>query len=622
MRLTSTVLLGVVIIAILSFLVRETVDADTWWQVAIGRDILQNFSVPKTDHFSAAGWGRSYHDSHWLFQVIVAFADRLYGMKAVTMVMVGLWSATLAICYRAMRLHLTTDVAAILIFIVAMACSDRFTPRPDLITCLMTVLFYLRLQQGKYRNTWDIAVMVLLQIVWSNSHGLFVLGPFLASCYLAMAMFDRFRGGGNGLELKSCAKLFLLLLLATLVTPFGFGGWRYALLLMTEAGPSATGIFPTLVELVPTFSSKSFSNPDFWFFVAELLLLAVVTVIVLLKKNGGVTPRLLIVAAMAITATTGRRNIPLFALTAAPLIAENLSVLMPRLSFAPAVRTGIGVLLLGAVWFPLSGSYYRMINYPLRFGIGESPSLFSSRLPDYLKKTGYSGQIYNSNYMGGLCSYHGIRPLVDGRWEVYGNTLLQGIFSAPTDPAAFDRLVATYDIKGIVMQHESPEGIALVPKLVKDPRWRLAWYDFTLSFWTPSAGVQLPPPSLPAKEPERIEDYLELATFYHLIGAYDKALPLLQHALVSGGDKEKALVKLGSVLIKLGRFAEAESAYRTLLKHDGKNADALNELAFFAVQRGDVKGAELLLRRALDIKPDDPNIRANYERVVGPLPAR
>src|SRR6266702_4635065 len=68
----------VTVIAVGSFLVRKVVDADTWWQVAIGRDILTNFAVPFSDHFAAASFGRVYHDSHWFFQVVVALADRAW----------------------------------------------------------------------------------------------------------------------------------------------------------------------------------------------------------------------------------------------------------------------------------------------------------------------------------------------------------------------------------------------------------------------------------------------------------------------------------------------------------------------------------------------------------------
>jgi tetratricopeptide repeat protein len=609
------------VVAIAAFLVRETIDADTWWQVAIGRDILAHLAVPRTDHFAAAAWGRPYHDSHWLFQVFLALFDRLGGMRGASVAMVGLWSATLYASYRAVRRWQSADVAAILVFVAAIACSDRFTPRPDLVTCLMIALFYLRLQEGRYCTPADLAVFALLQVLWSNSHGLFVIGPFMAGCYLLAALVGRFRGGAAGADLSAAAKLCGLVTLATLLTPYGLGGWRYALLLMQEAGPAAPAFFRKLAELTPTFGPKSLGYPDFWGFVLILLLFLLTTVWLL--RKGNISPaRLLLVVAMAVTATSGRRNIPLFALTAVPLVAENLRHCLPRLCIAPRVRLGVLLLVLSLAWFPLSGRYYRIIGYPLRFGLGASSSLFPPGLAVFLRESGFSGQIYNGNYLGGYCLYHGYRPLFDGRWETYDEKTLKAIFDAPSDPAAFERLVTSYDIRGIMLLHESTEARSLLPRLAVDSRWRLAYLDPAASFWLRSDGTVRATLPAPASEPQRVEEHLMLATFYQRTGQPERALPLLDAALAKGGLRESTLERKGRALEELKRLGEAEAVFALLLQENGKNLAALNELAFLAYQRGDLQGAAAYLRRALAIKPDDRDIRANYERIVGTGGAR
>ena len=605
-----------VAVTIAAFLVRETIDADTWWQVAIGRDILAHLAVPRTDHFAAAAWGRPYHDSHWLFQVFLALFDRLGGMRGVSVAMVGLWGATLFACYRAVRRWQPADIAALIIFVTALACSDRFTPRPDLVTCLMVPLFYLRLQEGRYRTPTDLAIFAVLQLVWSNAHGLFVIGPFLVGCYFLPALYDRFRRGEAVADLAALARLLVLVLLATLATPYGFGGWRYALLLMKEAGPDAPEFFRTLAELTPTFGAKSLGYPDVWGFSLLLFLLLATTACVLPKGRIS-RARLLLVVAMAVTAVTGRRNIPLSALTAAPFIAENLSLCLPGVRVPRHLKTALPVLLLALVWLPLSGRYYMWINYPLRSGLGASPSAFSRGLPGFLRQSAFSGQIYNGNYLGGYCLYHGVRPLVDGRWETYDSTTLKEIMDAPSDPAAFERLVATYRISGILLLHESPEAYPLLPRLAADNRWQPVYLDPAVSFWTRTAGTARAPLPLPATQPQRIEEYLLLATFYQLVGRHDLALPVLDRGVALGGKREMALEKKGRSLVELGRVPEAEGIYTRLLQENGKNVTALNEMAFLAFQRGDLKGAEGFLRRALQVKPDDPDVRANYERLFG-----
>jgi hypothetical protein len=69
------------------YLVHEVYSLDVWWHVVIGGDILENLSLPKVDRYAAAALGRAYHDSHWLFQVVLAISHRLLGWIGVQLVM-------------------------------------------------------------------------------------------------------------------------------------------------------------------------------------------------------------------------------------------------------------------------------------------------------------------------------------------------------------------------------------------------------------------------------------------------------------------------------------------------------------------------------------------------------
>ncbi|HEY6008557.1 MAG TPA: tetratricopeptide repeat protein, partial [Geobacteraceae bacterium] len=607
-------------VVIAALLVREVIDADTWWQVAIGRDILARLAPPTTDHFAAAALGRPYHDSHWLFQVLLALADRLGGMAGVGVAMALLWGGTFVCTYRAARRYLAPEGATLLVLLAAVACSDRFTPRPDVVTCLMLALFTLRLQAGRFVGRADLALLFILQVLWSNAHGLFVIGPFMGGCYFAAAATRRFlRGKGD--DTAAPLRLTVLLLAATLVNPYGPGGWRYALLLMTEAGPHAPAFFRSLAELAPTFGRATMALPDFWAFLALLLLTAGST-LPFLARGPLSWPRLLIAVSLGIAAASGRRNMPLFALAAAPLVAEQLGALLPPLRPVAALRVTLALLLGALAWLPVSGNYYRIFGYPLHFGLGASPSFFPASFPDAYRRAGVTGQIYNSNQLGGFCLYHGILPLVDGRWEVYDPQVLERIFQAPFDPAAWEWLTARYDIGGALLMHDSAEARGLVPRLRSDLRWRLVWYDETASLWVRAdRGGVLPPPvattgtALPVMHPRRTEECLFLGTFFRLVGAPESALPYLEQALARGERRTTVLELLGRVQSDLGRLTESEATFRALLAADGRSVTALNELAFLAYARGDREGAQAWLRRALDIRPDDPDVRANYERI-------
>jgi hypothetical protein len=69
----------------------------------------------------------------------------------------------------------------------------------------------------------------------------------MAGCYFMSAVvYPRRRDGVGPLDLL---KLVAVLLVASLATPFGLDGWRYAVLLATEAGPNSSPLFQGLMEL-------------------------------------------------------------------------------------------------------------------------------------------------------------------------------------------------------------------------------------------------------------------------------------------------------------------------------------------------------------------------------------
>lgn len=622
----NIVMLVAVLVAIGAYLINQIYDLDVWWHVVIGNDILTRFAVPNHDRFALAALGRPYHDSHWLFQVVLAVAHRLGGMSGVEAVMVSIWAVALFFCGKAIRRWSGPQLSYILLFLAAMASVERFLPRPEIVTFLMITLFYLRLQEGKYRSLPDLAVLGLLQVVWANCHGLFVLGPFMVACYWIVAVIRHFRKMDS--DTAALGRLLGILLVATLLTPFGFQGWEYALLLSTEVSPSSELSLNAVGELSPTFGAAAMSAPAFWFFAC--LLAATVLTGIQAAMRGKLSPeRLLLAAGMCVAALTGRRNMVLFALVAAPFIAENLQPLMAgKVRGMRPFAVAAALAMLAWASFPLTGRYYLMMEIPSRFGWGTTPSFFPYGLPTFMERIGFKGQIFNSNTLGGFYLYHAYPkqiPLTDGRWEVYGGRVLESIRKAPRDPLLWKHLVNEYDIRGILLQHASPEARSLLPLLPADPRWQLVYYDHAASFWMRSDTPALPPGidlsaggSLPP-QPSRIDDILILDIFLQKVGAEELQLRNLERAVTFGFRTEQMLERIGKAQVKLNKSTEAEETFRRLNRKYPKNVKALNELAFFAYRRGDMKTAESLLRHALDIAPDDNQIKENYRRIQGQL---
>jgi len=477
----DVILAAAAIAFVASLLLREFNDPDVWWHIVIGKDIIRNHFIPEIDRYSLAGWGRHYHDSHWLFQVLVASAERVGGLNAVGLIPVVIWSATLFTCYRTIRTWVIPTAASVMICVVALACNYRFIPRPDIITFLMISVYYLQLQRGRFSTIPQILFFGCLQIIWSNSHGLFVIGPFMAGCYLAEASWNRLRD--KSVQVIPALRLTIVLISASLCTPFVFEGWQYAFQLAYEAGPEAHLIYKSIEELAPTFGSKTITHPDFWAFILILLPLSIVS-IALMKRQQISIARVMITVALLCAALTGRRNIPLFCLVAAPLLSETIHPLRVFDSIGRVTKVVTAMVIIALTWLPLSGVFYQAFGYdPLRFGIGASPQAMPSGLPVILKEIGFKGQIYNNDRFGGFCLYHGYLPLLDGRWEVYDLTTLSLILMSPYDDSLWDALVQRYDITGALLENGVPETRALISRFMQDGSFQLIYGDNLSSFW-------------------------------------------------------------------------------------------------------------------------------------------
>ena len=138
----NRVLPAALVWVIAAFLVHELCSLDVWWHLVIGQDILQNFQVPELNIYSAGAFNQPYHDSHWLFQLLLAIFHAIAGLNGPILLMVLIWGLTLFIVYREIHTYSGTTAAVFITFLVMGASAERFLPRPEIITFLMVALFY------------------------------------------------------------------------------------------------------------------------------------------------------------------------------------------------------------------------------------------------------------------------------------------------------------------------------------------------------------------------------------------------------------------------------------------------------------------------------------------------
>ncbi len=225
-------------------------DADVYWHLKTGDWIRQMGRVPRIDLFTYTRSLEPWIDLHWIFQVSISWVYQHGGV-------VGLNLAKCAVTCVAMLLLVTARQREWPVWVMLVAwlpallvLGGRIYVRPETLTLLYLSIFLAVLTRWDRHPLLAAVVLPIVQILWVNSQGLFVLGPII----LVFALIDAtLRSGSFGPGRQRWWRIVGIGSLATfaacLVNPYGIHG---ALFPVQIAGTMSNPIFSqTIGELTP-----------------------------------------------------------------------------------------------------------------------------------------------------------------------------------------------------------------------------------------------------------------------------------------------------------------------------------------------------------------------------------
>lgn len=236
---------------------QEMVDSDVWWHVRAGQWIWQHRAVPSIDPFSFPSADRPWIDLHWLFQLMLAGAHAAGDDRGMVVLAASLCAVVAALGVTARDRRWPGWVVAACWLPALALVSARSAPRPELISMLAMAAYLAVLQRADERPAM-LWILPVVQVVWVNAQGLFVLGPIILGLYLV----DRIvRRGSLPIDRSAAARLVAIgavVPLACLVNPYG---WRGALLPLE--------LFPKITALGGLYKSYIIELMDLRRFVAR-----------------------------------------------------------------------------------------------------------------------------------------------------------------------------------------------------------------------------------------------------------------------------------------------------------------------------------------------------------------
>lgn len=392
---------------------------DTWWYLATGRFIVGQGYVPLQDPFSFTASGATWINPEWLSNVLFFGVAHRWGDEGLFVLKVALAASILALV--AVRIHRSTQQE------VSTVCGTIFVAaglwgfldiRAQLFTFFFALLS-LEILEAKSRFVPKALALFALTVLWANLHG----GVFLL--FLLIALCWWLDPAGNRV---SCAGLFLVVVAASLCTPYGWLVYRnvaaHALLpLGTIFGYEGALASRTLEWLSPLhFDVPGFTTLLFW---PSLLILGFLWVTNSRQVSPFVWGVAFVAAAMALAS---RRFIPLFFLLSADVLVGGVW------AWVESATRWRGRFAVGTAGAALC--CFLVVLPHLRAGISEgffayttAEATFPQKACDMLQAKGFKGRVLNFYNWGGYLLwrlYPEVTVFVDGRSQtIYSPELLR-----------------------------------------------------------------------------------------------------------------------------------------------------------------------------------------------------
>jgi hypothetical protein len=480
-------------------------DFDVWWHLRGGQFILEHGAIPQVDIFTYTNAGRPWIDVYWLFQIIIALLYRAGGVSALVLLKAagGVAIVALALAARRPGARLWPAVLAWLPAVIVL--SGRLCERPELFSLLFLAGFLVVLGRAAERPRW-LWLLPLLQLLWVNCHGFFVMGPLLSAAYAVELLYQRVRYRNTGAP--GLARTFALaggaVLVACLINPYGINAVSMPLQQFHKLG--AEGIFRANIgelKSIGDFITLAGVNNPYLLGFLLMLGLGFVSFVPLLVRGRFSPYRGLLFAGAAYLGWQATRNSSLLALVAAVVSVANLDDWLDSMRpKAPAPRRGrraprprarrrIEPVLLAVIALTVvavvSGRLYAWAGEGRTIGFGERPRWYAHESCEFLARPEMPERIVAFNLgQAGVCIAH-VREqhklFMDPRLETNSEETfarylagLRGLWrgdgwEAPLgiDPGRPDEIPALLVERGILSR--------VINMLAHDSRWRCVHAD-------------------------------------------------------------------------------------------------------------------------------------------------
>jgi len=419
-------------------------DADTYWQIALGRWIMTEGHVPHVDTFTFSMAGTPWISSQWMAQVLFAGAYDFGGWAGIVVVAAGAIAIAFGLLTRFLLERLAPTPALVLATAAFVLAAPHMVARPHALALPAMVAWVAGLVRALDERRLPSFALLPLIALWANLHGSFTFGLALLAPVALEALWNAEPGQRVAVALRWAL----------------FGALAVAAACVTPYGPESILVTRRVLDLGRALALIGEWQPQSFATLTGFTLCLLAGIGFALYRGLTLPPiRLLVLLGLLYMGLSHSRNAEMLGLLAPLFIAAPLAPQLGRSDGAHSKGQLLPSLALMLALALASFGFSFVANYQPRAAVTPAGAVAA------LKASG-AKHVLNSYDFGGYLIFSGVKPFIDGRTELFGESFVLRHDRAVRllDVGTLFDLLKQYDIDATLLAPDMP-AVGLLDRL-------------------------------------------------------------------------------------------------------------------------------------------------------------
>lgn len=452
--------------------------ADLGRHIKNGEVALENFHNLQKNFYSYTEPNFPFVNHHWSSGLIYYFIWQKAGFEGLSYfnILLGVTAFCLMFVLALRKSRLSLAVLSALLVVPLMGYRSEI--RPEMFSNLflaILILIYDLYKDNKIKFRFVLITTLLIQLIWVNTHILFIFGFVPVVLLLLESSLRR-----DNLWFKHLG-LVIATVAVSLVNPVGFKGLLEPFMIFREYGYMVAenqNIF---------FMLRRFPEESVYQYFLLLVALTVVSILLLalLEKIKIVWREAIIFLVFTVLAAAMVRNLATFGLVLLPILACNCHLLLQKFKEkkGETIINGLAWLMILVIFLAANIGDGNSIWKAKKANAGVGLLAGNKRSADFFKEAGLEGPLFNNYDIGGYLIFNFFpehKVFVDNRPEAYSVDFFKKIYiPAQENEQVWQKILQEYNFQIIYFYwHDAtPWAQPFLIRRINDPAWAAIYVD-------------------------------------------------------------------------------------------------------------------------------------------------